>query len=218
MAAERQTWPLLSRIQANSQVELTLDRCVQRLRSRVSEENEAAANKAVEAAPKKATIDRTPSFYTSRSIVNLSGLSVSDPLPNASSFPKPHDVRSYLNYDPLTFDVEGDDIPLVDDSGFNNLGNMKSPKFLTSENGNNRRRMSNSTPLYPQQQREEEDASSLSNLPAAQPMHRRNYSISSNDSTPGMYLNSSSDQLEGLASNEGRGGELPFQRESRIKK
>jgi hypothetical protein len=31
-------------------------------------------------------IDRTPSFYTSRSIVNLSGLSVSDPVPLKTQF------------------------------------------------------------------------------------------------------------------------------------
>lgn len=71
------TYPHLSRIRAHCCVEAALDRCVQRLRLRLQAENEAMLRKGSE------TRDRTPSFYTSRSTVNLSGLSVSDPMPRA---------------------------------------------------------------------------------------------------------------------------------------
>lgn len=65
---------------------MTLDKCVQRLRKRITEESVAVAEavaKVVEGARtgRPTKMDRTPSFYTSRSIVNLSGLSVSDPVP-----------------------------------------------------------------------------------------------------------------------------------------
>ena len=76
----RNTWPQISRIRAHCSVEMTLDKCVQRLRKRISLEN---YNKHVADAEAHG-LDRTPSFYTSRSIVNLSGLSVSDPLPRLS--------------------------------------------------------------------------------------------------------------------------------------
>lgn len=211
LAAERQTWPLLSRIQANSQVELTLDSCVQRLRRRVSDENDAAANNVSNNEAKKSTLDRTPSFYTSRSIVNLSGLSVSDPLPNSIEprhMPKPVDSLSYLNYDPLTFDVKGDDIPLADDSRYGRLTTK-----LSSPDGIIRRRKSNSKPLNLQNDENTDTLSAFS--PLQQPLRRRNYSISSNDSTPGMYLNSSNDQLDEL---ESESRDQMFNRESRIKK
>ena len=68
--AETNTWPFISRIKAHCMVEMTLDKCVQRLRKRFSREPDTGK-----------MIDRTPSFYTSRSIVNLSGLSVADPVP-----------------------------------------------------------------------------------------------------------------------------------------
>ena len=82
---------------------MTLDKCVQRLRRRIATEDEEAQERAYQkhllqqqqtagtttqgprVKGKKGKLDRTPSFYTERytqrSIVNLSGLSVSDPLP-----------------------------------------------------------------------------------------------------------------------------------------
>lgn len=90
-AAQANTWPFVSRIRAHCLVEMTLDKCVQRLRKRISEESEAAHAAAAASAGGahghrrpvggKGKMDRTPSFYTSRSIVNLSGLSVADPSP-----------------------------------------------------------------------------------------------------------------------------------------
>lgn len=76
-AGERNTWPSIPRIRAHCSVEMTLDQCVQRLRKRISQEGMDRTS----FLPAVKKIDRTPSFYTSRSILNLSGLSVSDPMP-----------------------------------------------------------------------------------------------------------------------------------------
>lgn len=99
--AEKNTWPFIPRIRAHCLVEKTLDKCVQRLRHRITQESDdnlltlsdAAqqqrvkpqqagdnANPSPRGSPLRSR-DRTPSFYTSRSIVNLSGLSVADPTP-----------------------------------------------------------------------------------------------------------------------------------------
>lgn len=61
---------------------MTLDRCVQRLRRRLASGSHSVAPK------QKSGLDRTPSFYTSRSIINLSGLSVADPLPDVAPLGK----------------------------------------------------------------------------------------------------------------------------------
>lgn len=85
----------MSRVRGQCLIEMTLDKCVQRLRKRISDESEQQRIQAIINATKMAnnarenggrlTIDRTPSFYTTRSIVNLSGLSVSDPPSNAAA-------------------------------------------------------------------------------------------------------------------------------------
>jgi hypothetical protein len=65
-------------------VEKTLDKCVQRLRQRITEESDEDLAAMARGAAQHSHLrsrDRTPSFYTSRSIVNLSGLSVADPTP-----------------------------------------------------------------------------------------------------------------------------------------
>jgi hypothetical protein len=86
-AAEQNTFPFVPRIRAHCDIEMTLDRCVQRLRRKVAEGEEESVANTEENKNKlghKRIVnrsDRTPSFYTSRSIVNLSGLSVADPIP-----------------------------------------------------------------------------------------------------------------------------------------
>ncbi len=82
-AAEKNTWPSIGRIRAHCLIEMTLDKCVQKLRKRITDESERRTEAIVNAieGTKKGKLDRTPSFYTSRSIVNLSGLSVADPVP-----------------------------------------------------------------------------------------------------------------------------------------
>ena len=96
-AAEVNTWPTIPRIRAHCLVETTLERCVQRLRKRMTEESEAAQLQAMQEQQQHGVSrgkkhgglrdkDRTPSFYTSKSLVNLSGLSVSDPAPIQSKY------------------------------------------------------------------------------------------------------------------------------------
>ena len=77
-----------------------LNRCVQRMRRQIATEEKlvlAAAsptansmNNVPNGLNKKTkkmltALDRTPSFYTSRSLVNLSGLSVLDPMPSTTT-------------------------------------------------------------------------------------------------------------------------------------
>eukprot|EP00603_Paraphysomonas_imperforata_P012561 CAMPEP_0114453912 /NCGR_PEP_ID=MMETSP0104-20121206/2302_1 /TAXON_ID=37642 ORGANISM="Paraphysomonas imperforata, Strain PA2" /NCGR_SAMPLE_ID=MMETSP0104 /ASSEMBLY_ACC=CAM_ASM_000202 /LENGTH=719 /DNA_ID=CAMNT_0001626263 /DNA_START=433 /DNA_END=2591 /DNA_ORIENTATION=+ len=87
------TWPYLSRIRAHCMVEMTLDQCVQRLRKRIANENKGGS---LTAARSPRGLDRVPSFYTSRSIVNLSGLSVSDPAPLADGSTYHDDMASVM--------------------------------------------------------------------------------------------------------------------------
>ena len=74
-------------------VEMTLDQCVQRLRKRIANENKGGS---LTAARSPRGLDRVPSFYTSRSIVNLSGLSVSDPAPLADGSTYHDDMASVV--------------------------------------------------------------------------------------------------------------------------
>jgi hypothetical protein len=91
---------------------MTLDQCVQRLRKRITDESEANRERVLNNVLKHVSrtmpngpggkMDRTPSFYTSRSIVNLSGLSVADPVPmgkprfpSHGSLHMPDDVRGF---------------------------------------------------------------------------------------------------------------------------
>lgn len=82
-AAEANTWPFISRIRSHCLVEKTLDKCVQRLRDRVAAEAELEYQAHLQKYPTSPsrTKDRTPSFYVSRSMANLNGLSVADPAP-----------------------------------------------------------------------------------------------------------------------------------------
>jgi hypothetical protein len=73
-------------------VEMTLDQCVQRLRKRIANEDRGK----VMSSNHRGLGDRVPSFYTSRSIVNLSGLSVSDPSPLADGSSYRDDMASVL--------------------------------------------------------------------------------------------------------------------------
>jgi hypothetical protein len=120
-AAEINTYSYMPRIKAHCDTEMTLDRCVQRLRRRVAEEDLAgeATECFVEANKNKLghkrlvnKSDRTPSFYTSRSIVNLSGLSVADPVPAlslsrvATHTPRSSNTENIVNASSVSNSVE----------------------------------------------------------------------------------------------------------------
>jgi predicted acylesterase/phospholipase RssA len=74
-AAERETWKYLPAIKSHIAEEITLDRCVQRLRKRLAAES---WEKRRSDSTGRKMGDRVPSFFTSPSLVNLSGLGVSD--------------------------------------------------------------------------------------------------------------------------------------------
>jgi len=73
-AAERETWRHIPAIKSHIAEEITLDRCVQRLRKRMVQESWEK----VAVGTGKELGSRVPSFFTSNSLVNLSGLGVAD--------------------------------------------------------------------------------------------------------------------------------------------
>ena len=103
---ENNTYPFMSRIKAQCAVERTLDKCVNRLRARLFKDSQQHAHSSVSMASsditfeddgaylnsgggtggsggtvivkKTSKMNRLPSFYTSRSVTNLSELSVGD--------------------------------------------------------------------------------------------------------------------------------------------
>jgi hypothetical protein len=81
-AAERETWKFIPAIKSHIAEEITLDRCVQRLRKRIVQESwEKHRRESVEniAHTVNGKLEgRVPSFFTSQSLVNLSGLGVAD--------------------------------------------------------------------------------------------------------------------------------------------
>lgn len=75
-ASERETWRYIPKIKSHVAVEMMLDRCVQRLRTRLmAEKRESSRNMLSD---KERMSSRVPSFFTSASLVNMSGLGVTD--------------------------------------------------------------------------------------------------------------------------------------------
>jgi len=74
-AAERETWRYIPKIKSHVAVEMTLDRCVQRLRQRLMVESRESKRKMPD---KERMSNRVPSFFTSASLVNMSGLGITD--------------------------------------------------------------------------------------------------------------------------------------------
>jgi hypothetical protein len=78
--AERETWKYIPAIKSHCAEEMTLDRCVQRLRKRVILESwEVRSGVGVESTTDKMG-KRVPSFFTSPSLVNMGGLGIGDRL------------------------------------------------------------------------------------------------------------------------------------------
>jgi TAG lipase/steryl ester hydrolase/phospholipase A2/LPA acyltransferase len=76
-AAQRQTWKYIPAIKSHIAEEMTLDRCVQRLRKRLVKESLQKRRVRQDSATKKMG-ERVPSFFTSPSLVNLGGLGIGD--------------------------------------------------------------------------------------------------------------------------------------------
>lgn len=78
-AAQRETWKYIPAIKSHIAEEVTLDRCVQRLRKRVILNSwEEKQQQRILNNNETAMGDRVPSFYTSRSLANLGGLAIGD--------------------------------------------------------------------------------------------------------------------------------------------
>jgi len=75
-AAQRETWRYIPAIKSHCAEEMTLDRCVQRLRKRLVKE-EWDAKKGAESTNLNMS-QRVPSFFTSPSLVNFGGLGIGD--------------------------------------------------------------------------------------------------------------------------------------------
>ena len=71
-AAERETWKYIPSIKSHIAEEMTLDRCVQRLRRRMIQESWEKQHGTME------TTGRVPSFCTSPSLTNMGGLNILD--------------------------------------------------------------------------------------------------------------------------------------------
>ena len=75
-AAQRETWKVIPAIKSHVAEEITLDRCVQRLRKRIVVESWEKRRKVDSTNAKMG--ERVPSFFTSPSLVNFGGLAVGD--------------------------------------------------------------------------------------------------------------------------------------------
>mmetsp|Transcript_63041 Transcript_63041/g.73749 ORF Transcript_63041/g.73749 Transcript_63041/m.73749 type:complete len:928 (+) Transcript_63041:948-3731(+) len=128
-SAERETWKYIPAIKSHCAVEMTLDRCVQRLRKRLVAESwelkmqhtsgmfhqDGSPNNNFPKSPqqqltkRQQSLDkkmekRVPSFFTSPSLVNFGGLGVSDP---STLHTKPNSSKSGTNVTEGGTDSEG---------------------------------------------------------------------------------------------------------------
>lgn len=115
-AAERETWRYIPKIKSRVAVEMTLDKCVQQLRKQVIQESlqKKHAHDVVEMS------NRVPSFFTSGSLVNMSGLCITDRHNLEHNFhgdAKSQTERSYSSSNEVTADVSVE-VP----SGWNGMG------------------------------------------------------------------------------------------------
>lgn len=81
LAAQRETWRYIPAIKSHIAEEITLDRCVQRLRRRMILESWEKHRQSVanhRASTEEKMGERVPSFFNSPSLVNLGGLAVGD--------------------------------------------------------------------------------------------------------------------------------------------
>lgn len=80
LGAERETWRHIPAIKSHCAEEMTLDRCVQRLRKRLLKESweKHAMGISKEATTNEKMGQRVPSFFTSPSLVNMGGLAIGD--------------------------------------------------------------------------------------------------------------------------------------------
>jgi TAG lipase/steryl ester hydrolase/phospholipase A2/LPA acyltransferase len=126
--AERETWKYIPAIKSHIAEEVTLDRCVQRLRKRMLLESWEKRRQGKAVSSGQNFGDRVPSFFTSPSLVNMSGLGVAD-VPNLSA-----EDSAQTAYDEMRRSSENSDeddayahqglLPVNDDELQNGWGGM----------------------------------------------------------------------------------------------
>ena len=105
LAAEKETWTHLPAIRSHCAVEMKLDKCVQKLRKRIVAESQN--RQMAKAAQSNALGARVPSFYTSPSLINLSGLGVSDVPVRAEEYPEAGEYGGGITMDSGGSEDEG---------------------------------------------------------------------------------------------------------------
>jgi TAG lipase/steryl ester hydrolase/phospholipase A2/LPA acyltransferase len=146
-AAERETWRFIPAIKSHIAEEVTLDRCVQRLRRRLMEESweKHAALKEKKQGEEK--MGRVPSFFSSGSVVNLSGLSTVDQ-------PTIHGLHEYATkphaqYSPVATVMEATDTVMsIPDIGENHGWHGMGLKGNRLSSGNLRKTISDTSGLF----------------------------------------------------------------------
>mmetsp|Transcript_21610 Transcript_21610/g.45072 ORF Transcript_21610/g.45072 Transcript_21610/m.45072 type:complete len:776 (+) Transcript_21610:49-2376(+) len=128
LASEKETWKHIPQIRSHGQVEQKLDKCVQKLRRKilVSGRNRRAG----ESEESSGLGKRVPSFYTSPSLVNMSGLGVGDQLVLTSGMRK---GTRELNKSESSFGVEG--APTMDSNDSEDNMSQKGGQPSLSEPG-----------------------------------------------------------------------------------
>eukprot|EP00538_Stauroneis_constricta_P004154 CAMPEP_0119550998 /NCGR_PEP_ID=MMETSP1352-20130426/4405_1 /TAXON_ID=265584 /ORGANISM="Stauroneis constricta, Strain CCMP1120" /LENGTH=873 /DNA_ID=CAMNT_0007597001 /DNA_START=138 /DNA_END=2759 /DNA_ORIENTATION=- len=94
-AAERETWRHIPAIKSHIAEEVTLDRCVQRLRKRLLVESWEKRARQHSTGQKMG--ERVPSFFTSPSLVNLGGYGVGDQVAMTRSLADPYQSNHQLS-------------------------------------------------------------------------------------------------------------------------
>jgi TAG lipase/steryl ester hydrolase/phospholipase A2/LPA acyltransferase len=116
-AAQRETWRHIPAIKSHVAEEITLDRCVQRLRKRIVVESWEKRRKVDSTSAKMG--ERVPSFFASPSLVNFGGLGVADPATVDSHLETLSTSKKDLNH----LNSHTPTIPPVDiNQGWNGMG------------------------------------------------------------------------------------------------
>jgi TAG lipase/steryl ester hydrolase/phospholipase A2/LPA acyltransferase len=185
-AAERETWKFIPAIKSHIAEEMTLDRCVQRLRRRLVQES---WNKHTGAGEHEKIESRVPSFFTSPSLTNLGGLNIIDqPTIEGLRVEKTSSIRSKEDF------VRPVVIPNVDvNSGWGGLG-LKGNR----SSGNLQRTSSDTSGLFIDEEEQQLQLQQLQLSGRSQPpMQATGESTDTDTMLPKTGLGSSSDTHQG---------------------
>ncbi|KAL3920838.1 MAG: hypothetical protein SGILL_003057, partial [Bacillariaceae sp.] len=171
-AAQRETWKHIPEIKSHVAEEITLDRCVQRLRKRVVTESWEKRRKVDSTSAKMG--ERVPSFFTSPSLVNFGGLAVADP-----ATVEEDDHAPIVRKDSSPFRTPSPAIPSVDiNQGWGGMGLRGNRSSASLE-----RSPSDASGLFIEDHAVEQVAGEQTNHAPHSPMPRKVPSVASNASS-----------------------------------